>query len=118
MQREKLETLEKPSYYVLDRSNNPGYGEYKENADRLASLSTIFPVFFFLIAALVCLTTMTRMVEEQRTQIGTLKALGYSNGDIMKKFLVYGSFASILGTGIGLLIGYRFFPAIIFDAYG
>ncbi|EUJ27421.1 putative metabolite uptake ABC transporter, permease protein [Listeria floridensis FSL S10-1187] len=118
VQREKLETLEKPSYYVLDRSNNPGYGEYKENADRLASLSTIFPVFFFLIAALVCLTTMTRMVEEQRTQIGTLKALGYSNGDIMKKFLVYGSFASILGTGIGLLIGYRFFPAIIFDAYG
>ncbi|WP_439442706.1 FtsX-like permease family protein [Listeria aquatica] len=117
-ERAKIEALEKPEYFVLDRSNNPGYAEYKENADRLTSLSTIFPVFFFLIAALVCLTTMTRMVEEQRTQIGTFKALGYSSSDIMKKFLVYGSLASLIGTGIGLVVGFLFFPTIIFNAYG
>ncbi|MHC5252118.1 FtsX-like permease family protein [Listeria kieliensis] len=117
-ERAKIEALKKPEYFVLDRSSNPGYAEYKENADRLTSLSTIFPVFFFLIAALVCLTTMTRMVEEQRTQIGTFKALGYSSRDIMKKFLVYGSLASLIGTGIGLVVGFLFFPSIIFNAYG
>ncbi|WP_205527751.1 FtsX-like permease family protein [Listeria costaricensis] len=115
--QEQLDQLEKPKYYVLDRSNNPGYSEFKENADRLNSMSTVFPVFFFLIAGLVCLTTMTRMVEEQRTQIGTLKALGYDNRDIMLKFLVYGTTASVLGTIGGIFIGHLLFPQIIYNAY-
>lgn len=116
--KEKLAMMKKPKYYVLDRSSYPGYNEYNENTERLTSLSTAFPAFFFLIAALVCLTTMTRMVEEQRTLIGTYKALGYRNGDIMKKFLVYGSLASLLGTLLGLLIGFQLFPNVIFNAYG
>ena len=116
--KEELEGLETPEYYVLDRSTNPGYSEYSDNADRISSIAQVFPVFFFLIAALICLTTMTRMVEEERLQIGTLKALGYSNWDISKKFLVYASVASILGTTIGLAIGYQLFPQVIFNAYG
>lgn len=115
--QQKLDALKVPKYYVLDRNDNPGYSEYKENADRLTSLSTAFPIFFFLIAALVCLTTMTRMVEEQRTQIGTLKAFGYSNGSIILKYLVYGSIASVIGSVLGILIGFQFFPNIIFNAY-
>ena len=77
--KKELEELEMPEYYVLDRSTNPGYSEFSDNADRISAIAQVFPVFFFLIAALVCLTTMTRMVEEERLQIGTLKALGYSN---------------------------------------
>lgn len=115
--QQKLDALKVPKYYVLDRNDNPGYSEYKENADRLTSLSAAFPIFFFLIAALVCLTTMTRMVEEQRTQIGTLKAFGYSNGSIILKYLVYGSIASVIGSVLGILIGFQFFPNIIFNAY-
>ena len=81
-------------------------------------MASVFPVFFILVAALVCLTTMTRMVEEQRTQIGTLKALGYSKFDIMGKFLLYATLAALLGSISGLLIGYNLFPRLIFDAYG
>lgn len=116
--KKDIEALELPEYYVLDRSTNPGYGEFSDNADRISAIAQVFPVFFFLIAALVCLTTMTRMVEEERLQIGTLKALGYSNWDISKKFLVYASVASVLGTIIGLVVGYQLFPQVIFDAYG
>lgn len=113
-----LNEMELPKYYVLDRSSTSGYTEYSDNADRLSAIATVFPVFFFLIAALVSLTTMTRMVEEQRLQIGTLKALGYSNGDIMKKFLIYGTFASIAASVVGLAIGYTLFPKVIYNAYG
>lgn len=116
--QQKLDELELPKYYVLDRSSNPGYTEFSDNADRLASIATAFPVFFFLIAALVSLTTMTRMVEEHRLQIGTLKALGYGNGDIMKKFLVYGTLASLAAAVVGLAVGFTIFPNIIFNAYG
>ncbi|WP_407370977.1 FtsX-like permease family protein [Carnobacterium sp.] len=116
--KKELQELEMPEYYVLDRSTNPGYSEFSDNAERISAIAQVFPVFFFLIAALVCLTTMTRMVEEERLQIGTLKALGYSNWDISKKFLVYASLASVLGTIIGLAIGYQVFPNIIFNAYG
>lgn len=116
--QKELDKLELPKVFVFDRSVNPGYTEYSDNADRLASIATAFPVFFFLIAALVSLTTMTRMVEEQRLQIGTMKALGYSNRDIMKKFFVYASLASVSAAAAGLAIGYTFFPRIIYDAYG
>lgn len=116
--QQSLNELELPKYYVFDRGSSSGYTEYSDNADRLAALATAFPVFFFLIAALVSLTTMTRMVEEQRLQIGTLKALGYSNGDIMAKFLVYGTIASVAASIVGLAIGYTVFPKIIYNAYG
>lgn len=116
--QKELNELELPKYYVLDRSSNPGYNEFSDNADRLAAIATAFPIFFFLIAALVSLTTMTRMVEEHRLQIGTLKALGYGNLDIMKKFLVYGTLASLAASIVGLIIGYTVFPNIIFNAYG
>jgi putative ABC transport system permease protein len=115
--KEELNKLELPKIYVMDRSVNPGYTEFSDNAERLASIATAFPVFFFLIAALVSLTTMTRMVEEQRLQIGTLKALGYSNMDVMKKFLVYSTLASITASAAGLAIGFTLFPRIIYDAY-
>ena len=110
--------LELPKVYVVDRTANPGYAEYKDNADRLSAIATAFPVFFFLIAALVSLTTMTRMVEEQRLQIGTLKALGYGAMDIMTKFLVYGTLASLTASVAGLAIGFTLFPGIIYNAYG
>ncbi|KAI7264896.1 hypothetical protein KC345_g8667 [Hortaea werneckii] len=110
--------LELPKVYVVDRTANPGYAEYKDNADRLSAIATAFPVFFFLIAALVSLTTMTRMVEEQRLQIGTLKALGYGAMDIMTKFLVYGTLASLAASIAGLAIGFTLFPGIIYNAYG
>ncbi|MCA9765019.1 MAG: FtsX-like permease family protein [Carnobacterium sp.] len=116
--RQELADLATPEYFVFDRSANPGYKEYSDNAERISAIAQVFPVFFFLIAALVSLTTMTRMVDEQRLQIGTLKALGYTNRDIAKKFLVYASLASVLGTIIGLVIGYQVFPGVIFNAYG
>lgn len=108
---------ELPKVYVTDRSSNSGYAEYKDNADRLSAIASAFPVFFFLIAALVSLTTMTRMVEEQRLQIGTLKALGYGARDIMAKFLVYGTLASLSASVVGLAVGFTFFPDIIYNAY-
>lgn len=113
----QLAALELPKIYVTDRSANPGYAEYKDNADRLSAIASVFPVFFFLIAALVSLTTMTRMVEEHRLQIGTLKALGYGNSDIMAKFLVYGTIASLAGSAVGLAVGFSVLPVIIFNAY-
>lgn len=116
--KKELAELAKPEYFVFDRSVNPGYAEYSDNADRISAIAQVFPVFFFLIAALVCLTTMTRMVDEQRLQIGTLKALGYTNGDISIKFMLYASLASVIGTIVGLLIGYQVFPSVIFNAYG
>lgn len=113
----QLSALKPPKIYVTDRNVNPGYAEYKDNADRLSAIASVFPVFFFLIAALVSLTTMTRMVEEHRLQIGTLKALGYGNRDIMAKFLVYGTLASLTGSAVGLAVGFTLLPSIIFNAY-
>ncbi|WNS41458.1 FtsX-like permease family protein [Paenibacillus sp. MMS20-IR301] len=108
---------ELPKVYVTDRTINAGYAEYKDNADRLSAIASAFPVFFFLIAALVSLTTMTRMVEEQRLQIGTMKALGYGPLDIMTKFLVYGTLASLTASIAGLAVGFTLFPDIIYNAY-
>lgn len=116
--RQALADLIEPVYYVTDRSGNPGYQEYRDNADRISAIAEIFPVFFFLIAALVSFTTMARMVDEQRQQMGTLKGLGYSDFDIAKKYLIYAAIACIVGTSLGLVAGYNIFPAVIFDAYG
>ncbi|MGK0551567.1 FtsX-like permease family protein [Enterococcus faecalis] len=115
---EQLATMKAPKYHYFTRSDYPSFTEYKDNAQRIASLSTIFPLFFFLIAALVSLTTMTRMVEEKRTEIGSLKALGYRNGEIAFKFIIYAAIASLSGALLGLVVGYYLFPTIIFNAYG
>lgn len=101
-----------------NRKDDAAYKEYQDNADRLSSIATVFPVFFFLIAALISLTTMTRMVDEKRGEIGALKALGYTNWEISQKFIVYAITASITGSLLGLVVGYHVFPTIIYNAYG
>lgn len=113
-----INKIEKATWYVFDRNSHYSYKDYEGAADRIDALSTVFPVFFALVAALVCLTTMTRLVDEQRVNIGTLKALGYSNGVIGLKYILYALFATILGCIIGIAIGYTLFPTIIFNAYG
>ncbi|HBP37203.1 MAG TPA: hypothetical protein DD640_00355 [Clostridiales bacterium] len=105
-------------WYVLDRDSNPGYSGYGDDADRIGEVAKVFPLFFFLVAALVCLTTMTRMVEEERNQIGTMKALGYSTATIAAKYLIYALLASLSGALAGLAIGFRLFPGLIMNAYG
>lgn len=115
--KDEINKLKAPEWYVFDREDNPGYAEYGQNAERIKNIALVFPVFFVLVAALVCLTTMTRMVEEQRVQIGTLKALGYSNGSIIFKYLLYAVVAASFGALAGTLIGMKIFPAIIISAY-
>lgn len=116
--KRELKELSNPSWYVFDRSGNGGYSEYGENANRVNNIAAVFPVFFILVAALVCLTTMTRMVEEQRSQIGTLKALGYTNGQIIFKFMFYALSATVLGALFGAIVGQKLFPYAIIRAYG
>lgn len=116
--REELEKLEKPMWYIFDRNSNPGYEEYGQNAERINNIASVFPIFFILVAALVCLNTMSRMVEEQRSQIGTLKALGYKNSQIIFKFMLYALSATILGAFIGAIAGQKLFPFVIIKAYG
>ncbi|WMM26446.1 FtsX-like permease family protein [Tissierella sp. MB52-C2] len=113
-----LKKIEKAKWYVLDRKSHYSYVDYGGAADRIDAISQVFPVFFALVAALVCLTTMTRMVDEQRTNIGTLKALGYNKGDIAFKYIFYALTATVLGSIIGIAIGYTLFPTVIFNAYG
>lgn len=113
----EIAKIESPQWYVYDRSTLPEYAEYGENADRMRAIGEVFPVLFFLVAALISLTTMTRMVEEQRTEIGTLQALGYGKFDIAKKYLNYAFLATIGGSIIGVLIGEKLFPYIIVYAY-
>ena len=116
--KKELEDLEKPEWMVTDREDLPEYTDYGDNADRLRNIGQVFPVIFFLVAALISLTTMTRMVEEQRTQIGTLKALGYKKSAIAAKYICYAFFATLLGRVIGMLIGEKIIPYIIITAYG
>lgn len=115
---EELAEIEDPKWYVYDRSNLPEHDGYGENADRMRAIGKVFPVIFFLVAALISLTSMTRMVEEQRTQIGTMKALGYSKWAIVSKYLGYALLATAGGSIIGLLIGEKVLPFIIIYAYG
>ncbi|WP_122645156.1 FtsX-like permease family protein [Enterococcus mediterraneensis] len=114
----RLNEMKPAEYLFTDREDNPGYIEYKQNADRISSLATVFPIIFFLIAALVSLTTMTRMIEEKRTEIGTFKALGYKNHEIALKFLYYSLSAGLIGSILGLALGFYLFPTIIISAYG
>jgi len=115
--RNQIARLKVPDYTINDKYKEVGFNQYIQNSESMDLLSLLFPVFFFLVALLVSLTTMTRMVDEQRVQIGTLKALGYANFDIILKFLIYGSTASFIGAIIGIVLGQRILMPVVFDAY-
>ncbi|OUK26287.1 ABC transporter permease, partial [Enterococcus faecium] len=112
---EKIENLTKPSYLYNERSENVGFQEFGDLSDRIAAIANVFPVFFFFIAALITFTTMTRMVEENRREIGTLKALGYTKVEIAKKYAIYASLASGIGIVLGTILGTNLLPRIIFE---
>lgn len=115
--QDKINQIEEGKWYILDRQSQYSYMEYKNAADRMSAIAKVFPVFFFLVAGLVCLTSMTRMVDEQRSQIGTMKALGYSTAAIASKYVCYAGIASLLGCALGLGIGLFLFPWIIYTAW-
>lgn len=115
--KNEIEQIEDGKWYVLDRNSHYSYVDYKGAAERMDAIAIIFPVFFFTVAALVCLTTMTRMVDEQRTQIGTMKALGYKTYWIAFKYVFYAAFASLTGSLCGLALGLIAFPFIIYTAW-
>lgn len=114
---EEIAEIEYPDYYVLDRGTNIGYACFDNDSEIVNSIAKVFPIFFFLVAALVCMTTMNRMVEEQRTQIGVLKALGYSEAKIMGKYVFYSGSAAFIGCIIGYFGGTYIFPKVIWLAY-
>lgn len=113
-----IANIEKPETYVLNRDANIGYACFQNDSSIVEGLANVFPVFFFLVAALVCMTTMNRMVEEQRTQIGVLKALGYGEAAIMGKYLFYSGSAALAGCIAGYFLGIHLFPFVIWTAYG
>lgn len=113
----ELEKLKAPDTYVLGRNTNIGYACFESDSEIVAQVARIFPLFFILVAALVCMTTMSRMVEEQRTEIGTLKALGYSEASIMGKFMFYSGLASVIGCVLGFAVGTVLFPRVIWMTY-
>lgn len=115
---EELVSFTEPVTYVFTRNENTGYACFKSDSSIVDGIAKVFPLFFFLVAALVCITTMTRMVEEQRTQIGTLKALGYSNSSIAWKYIFYSGSAAVIGCVFGFFIGTWLFPLAIWKAYG
>ncbi len=115
--KEKIADAGNAEWYIFSRDDNVGYSEYESNAERINKISTIFPIFFLLVAGLVCLTTMSRMVEEQRTQIGTMKALGYSNGKIVMHYMVYAVSGALIGGIGGAFFGCVLFPWVIMYAY-
>jgi putative ABC transport system permease protein len=116
--QQELADLEMPEWYIQDRYDfTTAYSSYRDDAQRIDNVAAIFPAFFLGVAALVCLTTMTRMVEEQRGQIGTAKALGYTSGAIAAKYLIYAVTASLLGSLVGLAVGFWIFPTVIYNAY-
>ena len=112
----KVDEIEYPSWYVWDRDDNVSFSSFRGNVSKVEALSGVFPIFFFLVAALVVSTTMTRMVEEERLQIGTMKALGYSNHDIMRKYILYAMTAAVSGALVGLAVGFTVFPSVIWYA--
>lgn len=113
----KIENLKDSQLYILDRNSNIGYVSLDSNSDIVEGVAAVFPVFFLLIAALVCITTMTRMIEEERTQIGTMKALGYGSNAIVSKYLLYAGSAAVIGCGLGVIAGSIVFPLILWQAY-
>ncbi|MGE5628463.1 MAG: FtsX-like permease family protein [Solirubrobacterales bacterium] len=115
--KDKLSDIKKPEVYVLDRSENVGYESYRQDSDRIDNIGKAFPLIFFLVSALVSLTTMTRMVQENRIEIGTLKALGYCRLTIVSHYLIYALSASLIGSLIGIGLGFNIFPPMIMNSY-
>lgn len=115
--KKEIDEIEFPEWFILDRQTIQTYVEYGQDTERIGAIGQVFPMIFFLVAALVSLTTMTRMVEEERTQIGTLKALGYGKWEIARKYLYYAFLASILGSILGAVLGQKLLPAVIINAY-
>ena len=113
----KEEKIEGQTWYVLDLNSNAGFYQYNQDTERIDNVAKVFPLVFFVVAVLICLTTMTRMVEEERGQIGTLKSLGYGDKAIMFKYILYASLATITGAMIGVIIGYRLLPDLCFEMY-
>ena len=113
-----LDALKTGSWLVRTRHDSVGYANYRDNVEKVSALCRVFPVFFFSVALLVALTTMTRLVEERRTQIGTLKALGFSDGQILGEYLLYSLSSSLIGCALGFVVGFRLFPSVINSAYG
>ncbi|MDR1794264.1 MAG: ABC transporter permease [Erysipelotrichaceae bacterium] len=117
--KQQIELLQDPKWVIMDRTQmTVSYVNYGDAADRIAAIASIFPLFFYLVAALVALTTITRMVDEQRQLIGTFKALGYSKGTIALKYIIYAFSASFIGSIIGLAFGMQLFPLLVFKAWG
>lgn len=115
--RADIDGMKENTLHILDRNSNIGYASLDSSSDIVEGVSRVFPAFFLLVAALVCITTMTRMVDEERTQIGTLKGLGYSDGAIISKYLFYAGSSAVLGCGLGVLLGSVVFPIILWEAY-
>lgn len=115
--KDKLSDIKKPEVYVLDRSENVGYESYRQDSDRIDNIGKAFPLIFFLVSALVSLTTMTRMVQENRIEIGTFKALGYGRLTIVSHYLIYALSASLIGSLIGIALGFNIFPPMIINSY-
>ena len=115
--REKIDDMNEPDLIMLSRTSNVGYNNLESSSNIVAGVARVLPVFFLLVASLVCITTMTRMIDEERTQIGTLKALGYTNGEIMRKYLVYSGSSAVIGCCLGLFLGCTVIPMIIWEAY-
>lgn len=115
--REQLENIVNQQWYILDRNSNIGYVSYMQDTERIDNIAKVFPLVFFIVATLISLTTMTRMVDEQRVQIGTLKALGYNKVQIAAKYIIYAFLATIIGGAIGTIIGFKLIPSVIFNVY-
>ena len=115
--RDTIRSMTENEIYVLNRTTNMGYNSLDNASDIVQGVARVFPAFFLLVASMVCITTMARMVDEERTQIGTLKALGYSNGAIISKYLIYAGSGAVVGCGLGVFLGSAGFPAILWEAY-
>lgn len=115
--RTKVNDIKKAKWYIYDRTDLSGYNEYDNNVDNIDQIAKAFPIVFFVIATLISLTSMTRMVEEQRVQIGTLKALGYTKIQIAYKYIIYATLATVIGGTIGMCFGFQFFPRVIIYLY-
>lgn len=116
--KKEVNDIPEPKVFLLNRKHNSGYVNFDSDSSIVDGIAEVLPIFFFLVAALVCSTTMTRMVDEQRTQIGTLKALGYSNGAITRKYISYSGSGAMIGCVAGFFLGTKFFPVAIWEAYG
>ena len=115
--RKTLQEEKGEEWYVLDIDSNAGFYQYEQDTERIDNVAKVFPLVFFIVAVLICLTTMTRMVEEERSQIGTLKSLGYKDSAIIFKYILYATLATIIGSIIGVVIGYRLLPELCFEMY-